>query len=165
MRLLTVLTCVLVLAAPIPAQNSPGSSNKAEVTFYSLPVSLLGGLSKSDPGAFKGRLFDGDHQLAFMEPARFITFAMDPGAHIFSAASWITEQPNPGAHVTMNLVPGHHYFVETGHWAGGYLFLIRDIPCVVAQHHNTHSKPLEADHLRPDGIPIAVYETSFPACS
>lgn len=146
----------------LPSESVPVED--AQVTFYSNPISLLGGLPGHDLGAFKGRIFDGDHELAFLEPAHFVTFRIPPGIHVLSAASWVNKHSKPGAHLTMNIGPGQQYFVECGTTSLGPLFVIRDVACTRAQAANQKTKPLEAVHVRPDGKPILVLRSFFPQC-
>ena len=146
------------------AQASPSPVEDAQVTFYSNPITLLGGLPGHDLGAFKGRIFDENHELAFLEPAHFVTFRISPGIQILSAASWMNKHSNPGAHLTMNIGPGQQYFVECGTTSFGPVFVIRDVACTMAQAANRKTKPLEAVHIRPDGKPILVLRSSFPQC-
>ena len=104
----------------------------------------------------------------FMEPARFVTFNFTPGPHVFSATWWTTKHANSGAHVTLDLVANQHYFIETfvidTNWLGSVRLYINGVSCEGAQRENVNTKPLEPTHLRPDGIPLAVPETSFPQC-
>ncbi len=74
---------------------------------------MLGGLPGHEHAAFKGRIYDEDRQLAFMEPAHFVTFNFVPGPHVFSATWWTTKHANSGAHVTLDLIADQHYFIET----------------------------------------------------
>lgn len=155
---------VLLLASISYAQEKTPLSSEAQITFYSFPITVTGGLPGHKPGAFKGRIFDGDHQLAFMEPAHFITFHVASGVHVFSAASWMNKHADNGAHITLNLEANRHYFVQTGTLSFGPPFVIREVNCADAQRDNPHTKPLELVHLSPDGIPVAVRDTSFPQC-
>lgn len=169
-RWLCVLNVSVLAAIPALAQGPPVASPSAQVTFYSHGVTILGGLPGHDPAAFKGRLFDADHQLAFMEPGHFITFNMAPGLHTLSATWWTTKHSNSGAHITLNLVEGKQYFIETMVLNSGFMFgsvslKIREVTCETAERDNTHSKPLEATHLRSDGVPIALPSTTFPPCA
>jgi hypothetical protein len=145
-------------------QASPSPVEDAQVTFYSNAITLLGGLRGHDLGAFKGRIFDGDHELAFLEPAHFVTFRISPGLHVLSVASWVNKHSKPGAHLTMNIGAGQQYFVECGTTSFGPLFVIRDVACTRAQVTNQKTKPLEVVHVRPDGKPILVLRSSFPQC-
>jgi hypothetical protein len=154
----------LISAWPSCAQPNSSTSDDAYITFYSPPVTLLGGLPRHDLGACKCRIFDGDKQLAFMGPARFITFRIAAGAHVFSAVPWMYKQSNHGAHMDVDAEPGQHYFVECGTPAFGPTFVIREVVCAVARDIGQRTKPLEPAHLRPDGRPILVTETSFPQC-
>lgn len=163
------LTGVLILASvalsrSASAQTNPSQVEDAQITFYSNPVTLMGGLPHHAPGAFKGRIFDGDHELAFLEPDHFVTFRISPGLHVLSAASWMNKHAEPGAHLTMNIEPGRQYFVECGTTAFGPTFVIKDVPCQRAQAATQKAKPLEAAHVRPDGKPILVSTSSLPSC-
>jgi hypothetical protein len=146
------------------AQASTSPIEDAQVTFYSNPITVSGGLPGRDLGAFKGRIFDGDHQLAFLEPGHFVTFRISPGLHDLSAASWMNSHSKPGAHITMNIGSGQQYFVECGTTSFGPIFVIRDVACTKAQIANQKTKALEAVHVRPDGKPILVSGSSFPKC-
>jgi hypothetical protein len=55
---------------------TPSNTQPALVTFFSNGMSLLGGLPGHRSQSFRGKLFDGDQQLASMEPAHFITFTL-----------------------------------------------------------------------------------------
>ena len=151
-------------ASTTPAQQLSAPRSDALVTFYSHAVTVKGGLMGPSLGAFMGRIFEGDHQIAFMEPSRFVTFHLAPGTHVFSAVSWMNKSANHGAHLTLNLEANQHYFVETGTLAVGPPFVIRQVPCGRAALENAHTAPLEFAHLRPDGRSIAVNDVSFPAC-
>lgn len=163
-RLWLALLVLIIPAEVCPCyaqQNSTGDDGY--VTFYSRSVTLSGGLPRHDLGACKGRLFDGDKQLAFMEPARFVTFRISAGPHAFSAGPWMYKHSNHGAHVSIHIAPGRHYFLECG-TTFGPPFVIREIACPVAWETGEHTKPLESAHLRPDGRPLLVPEASFPQC-
>jgi hypothetical protein len=156
------------LLFPALAQNAAPALPQAQVTFYSHRVTMLGGLPGHEHAAFKGRIYDEDRQLAFMEPARFVTFNFTPGPHAFSATWWITKHATSGAHVTLDLVANQHYFIETfvvnTNLSGAVKLYITEVTCEGAQRENVSTKPLEPTHLRSDGIPLAVHETSFPQC-
>jgi hypothetical protein len=164
--LLAAFSILVVLASwrSACAQARPSAAEDAQVTFYSNPVTLLGGMPGRGLGAFKGRIFDGDHELAFLEPAHFVTFRISPGLHVLSATSWINNHSKPGAHLTMDVGSGQQYFVECGTTSLGPIFVIRGVACTSAQAANHKTKPLEAVHVRPDGKPILVPGSSFPQC-
>jgi hypothetical protein len=169
MRLTCTVFFVLGLALPAFAQNVATAPPQAQVTFYSHGVTVMGGLPGHEPGAFKGRIYDEDHQLAFIEPGHFVTFNLNPGLHILSATWWITKHAKGGSHVTINLVADQHYFIETSVLNSGFAFgnlnlVIKEVTCEGAQQDNVHNKPLEPTHLRPDGVPIAVLDKAFPQC-
>ena len=161
---------LLVTAASAQANpaspQAPSGTSDAVVTFYSNPVTVLGGLPGAKKGAFKGRLYDGQEELAFMEPNRFITFHLAPGPHVFAAGSWMGRGAYPPGHLSLELKPGQHYFVEGGVDALLVVrFSLKERTCAEA-HEGRRSEPLplEAKHLRSEGIPAAVKEMSFPAC-
>jgi hypothetical protein len=162
----------LLLGSPLVgshgfSQSTPAETQEAKVTFYSSHVTLTGGLPGRQPGAFKGRLFMEDKQLAFMEPGHFVTFVLPSGPHILSATTWLAKHSDSGAHITMNLGAGQHYFIETmtlNNWLGAVRFDIKEVSCQDAQKNNAHNKPLEPTHLRPDGVPPFIADTVFPAC-
>lgn len=169
LRLLLVVALLLASIRPMAAQTAPGALPQAQVTFYSHGITLLGGLPGHDPAAFKGRIFDEDHQLAFMEPGHFVTFNLAPGPHVLSANWWTTKHAKGGAHVLVNLVGDQQYFIETMVLNSGLFgirvnLLIKEVTCEGAQKDNLRSKPLEPTHLRPDGVPLAVAATAFPQC-
>ncbi len=165
----SVLSKTSVEAAVLPSAAQTAPDAPAQVTFYSHAVTVLGGLPGHQPAAFKGRIFDEDRQLAFMEPGHFVTFNLTPGPHILSATWWIAKHAKGGAHLPINLVANQQYFIETMVLNSGLLFgtvnlHIKDVSCSSAQQDNLHSKPLEPSHLRPDGVPLAVPATAFPPC-
>jgi len=146
------------------AQSSSPVAANAQVTFYSNSVSLFGGMPGSKLAAFKGRIFEGDRQLTFLEPGHFVTFAVPSGPHEFSAAAWFSKHSSPGAHLTIDTQSGHRYFVECGVTTFGPVFVIREVDCSVAQTVGSRMKPLEPVHLRPDGKSLFVPQSSFPQC-
>jgi hypothetical protein len=159
----------LTLAQTPRAQSTAVAKPQALVTFYSHGVTPLGGLPGHGSSAFKGRIYEGDHQLAFMEPAHFVTFSFDPGPHMFSATWWTTTHAKGGAHVAMELDADQHYFIEAVVLNSGFAFgnvnlFIKEVTCEGAQADNLRTKPLEPTHLRPDGAPIAVADKYFPKC-
>jgi len=158
------LALCFLAALPSASQNTHGSPSDALVTFYSNRITTLGGLPGHRWGAFKGRLFDSGDQLTFIEPAHFVTFRVVPGMHLFTANSWVSKHSDQGAHITMQIQAGHRYFIETGTFATGPIFGIRDVSCQFAQSEGANLKPLESAHVRPAGKQIAVQETAFPGC-
>jgi hypothetical protein len=163
-RLTTPALGIFFLLALTSGQESPATLPEAQVTFYSNEITVLGGTLGHKPGAFVGRIFDGDDQLAFMEPATFVTFHLTPGIHVFSATSWTVKHPEPGVHITVNLDANQHYFIESGSVSKEPLFLLRNVSCRDAQNDNARSKSLKATHLRAHGIPLVVHKTTFPPC-
>lgn len=161
---LTLAACAFVLVAAAVGQQPEVPASNALVTFYSRAVTIKGGLAGQSLGAFRGRIFDGDRQLAFMETSRFITFRVSPGAHLFSAVSWMNKNADHGAHLTLSLEASQHYFVEVGTTTLGPPFVIRQVPCEKAASENPHIQSLEAKHLKPAGLSIAVNEPVFPSC-
>jgi hypothetical protein len=164
--LLFALSCTFCRSQAQSAAISP--DKEAEVTFYSNNITARGGLPGHQAGAFKGRLFDEDRQLAFMEPGHFITFKVPAGLHTFSATNWMAKHATNGAHVTLDLAAGEHYFIQAlvlSTYLGSTTTYINKVTCEGAAQEAKHSKPLERNHLRPDGAPLAVAETAFPTCS
>ena len=167
-----VLFCALILVGPAHSQDVTAtqdvtaSVSDAKITFYSNKITLTGGTRGKKPGAFMGRIFDGDHELAFMVPARFVTFRVRPGLHVFTATSWMSKSANfrVRAQITMDLAANEHYFFESGTLSDSPTFVLQNVTCAEARQDNTRTKPLKSGHLRPDGIPIVVSETSFPQC-
>ena len=169
LRLTRVIVTTLISVLPATAQTASSALPQAQVTFYSHGVTALGGLPGHNPGAFKGRIFDEDHQLAFMEPGHFVTFNLAPGLHTFSATWWTAKHAKSGAHVLLNLVADQQYFIETMVLNSGFMFsnvnlFIKEVTCEGALQDNVRNKPLEPTHLRPDGVPLAVATTAFPQC-
>ncbi len=158
------LTLCSLVAFSAAAQDTTESPSQALVTFYSNHITMLGGTPGHQWGAFKGRLFDRVDQLAFMEPAHFITFRIPAGTHVFTANSWMNRHSDQGAHITIDIRPGRRYFIETGSFPGEPIFGIRNVRCQFAQSESADLKPLEPVHLRPAGKTIAVIEKSFPPC-
>jgi hypothetical protein len=164
-RQISLAVVFLILsAASTAAQDNPKSEPEALVTFYSNHITLLGGTPGHRWGAFKGRVFDGDKQLAFIEPAHFVTFRLPVGVHVFTANSWMNKSSKKGSHLKMDIEAGHRYLIECGSFAGSPVFGIREVSCPSAQSAGKDLKPLESVHLRADGSPIVIPETSFPNC-
>lgn len=168
MRILLLPFASLLAAISALAQNTNAPSQQTQVTFYSHRVTMLGGLPGDQHAAFKGKIYDQDHLLAFMEPDHFITFNFVPGPHVFSATWWTTKHAKGGSHVALNLVANQHYFIETfvlnTNMLGAVKLYINEVNCEGAEKENVNTKPLEPTHLRPDGIPLAIPEKSFPQC-
>lgn len=167
---LAVLGTCAPLSAQTPADPSPSSSlitksALASVTFYSNKTSLLGGLPGAQGAAFKGRLFWGDKQLAFMEPGHFITFAFAPGKYYFTAASWLIKSPTGGYDFSLDVEAGHHYFLEATSRNLPPFFGLNLIKCDKATKAAGRNKPLERVHISPDGAALVVQESAFPTCS
>jgi hypothetical protein len=151
-------------ASEVPAQNV----QPALVTFVSNGVSLTGGFPGQKSQSFRGKLFAGNESLAMMQPAHFTTFTFKPGTLEFTAQTWMATGPAGGAHLTIDLVAGKHYFVEVrtrNAWPVTKMFGIKEITCQQALKEHEHDKPLEAEHIKEGGESIAVVEPSFPACS
>ena len=151
-------------AIPAAPQNTNEPPSEALVTFYSNHITMLGGFSGHRWGAFKGRLFNGVDQLAFMEPAHFITFRVSPGIHVLTANSWMNKHSDQGAHITVDLHAGRRYFIETGSFTAEPMFGIRNVDCQFARSEAADLKPLEPAHFRPAGKTVAVSEATFPSC-
>jgi hypothetical protein len=158
------LSLCFLAASTAASQDMHDSPSEGLVTFYSNHITVLGGIPGHPWGAFKGRLFDGGDQLAFMEPAHFITFRVVPGMHVFTADSWMNKHSDHGAHITMSVQAGHRYFIETGSFATEPIFGIREVSCQFAQGEGADLKPLESVHFLPAGKLMALPETSFPRC-
>ena len=158
---------VLAQSAAPSAQSiaPPAEPVVATVTFYSNKVSLLGGLPGARGAAFKGHLFWGDTQLAFMEPGHFVTFALTPGTYRFTAASWITKTPVGGYDLLLTMQGGQHYFLEATSRSLPPPFGLNPIPCEKAEIAAGRNKPLEKVHLSTEGEALVVPETTFPKCS
>lgn len=167
MRFAYIAICFLPVSAAL-AQRDPTSGSNAQVTFYSHRVTLLGGLVGHSPAAFKGRLFDADEQLAFIEPGHFVTFEMTPGNHVFTAASWMAMHAKGGSPTAIDLAADQQYFLEVQVLKvglGGTRTLVKEVTCEAAKQDNIAAKPLEPVHLRPAGRALIVSQTSFPLCS
>lgn len=158
------LTLCSLVPFSVVAQNTNEPPSEALVTVYSNHITMLGGTPGHRWGAFKGRLFDSVDQLAFMEPAHFITFRVSPGTHVFTANSWMSKHSDSGAHITIDLHAGRRYFIEAGSFPGEPIFGIRNVSCQFARSEASDLKPLEPVHFRPAGKTVAVSETSFPQC-
>jgi hypothetical protein len=163
-RVCFAVVFIILSAASTIAQDNAKSETEALITFYSNHITLLGGTLGHPWGAFKGRVFDGDKQLAFMEPAHFVTFRIPVGVHVLAANSWMDKNSKKGAHITMNIEAAHRYFIECGSFAGPPVFGIREVSCQSAQSVGKSLKPLEPVHLRAAGSPFVIPETSFPNC-
>jgi len=152
------------------AGNSAAPSQKAQpafVTFVDNGISLTGGLPGQKSQSFRGKLFIENEVLAEMQPAHFITFALEPVTVEFTAQTWMATGPKGGAHITLNLVAGKHYFIELrtkNAWPVTKMFGIKELTCQQPQKEHEHDKPLDASHVKVADPPV-VAETSFPACS
>lgn len=90
----------------------PQKAQPALVTFVDNGMSLGGGLPGQKSQSFRGKLFIENVLLAEMQPAHFITFDLQPVTVEFTAQTWMATGPHGGAHITLNLVAGKHYFIE-----------------------------------------------------
>jgi hypothetical protein len=168
-----VIFAAFVCSVSLLAQTgtSPGPVQKAQtvlVTFVDNGMSLAGGFPGGKSQAFRGKLFVEDELLATMQPAHFITFTFQPVTVEFTAQTWMATGPTGGAHITLDLVAGKHYFIEVRTrqaWPATKMFGIKEITCQQALKEHEHDKPLEASHAKAGGDPAVVMETSFPACS
>jgi hypothetical protein len=170
---LAVAFATLVCPVSLYAQGGgtevpPQNVQPVLVTFVSNGMSLTGGFPAQKSQSFRGKLFAGNQSLAMMQPARFTTFTFKPGTLEFTAQTWMATGPAGGAHLTIDLVAGKHYFVEVrtrNSWPATKMFGIKEITCQEALREHEHDKPLEVDHIKEGGESIAIVEPSFPACS
>lgn len=163
-RIYLAATLLVLCATEVIAQNDARPDTEALVTIYSNHITPLGGTLDHQWGAFKGRFFDGEKQLAFIEPAHFVTFRLPAGEHVFTANSWMNKSSTKGVHASMTLEAGRRYFIECDSFAGAPVFGIREVSCQSVQKVGMSLKPLEPVHIRPAGGHLAVSEASFPDC-
>ena len=170
MKLVPMMTfCWLFAAISATAQNraqTPATPPpRVRVTFYSSGDKVM-----TIPGsraAFIGKLFDNDRELALINRRRFVTFRLAPGTHIFSSNWWPTTAPAGGAHLTIDLVAGHHYYISTSFEEGGFEgehMIVQEVTCQDARLASAGMRPLEDKHVRPEANATEIEETSFPKC-
>ena len=161
------LIVFLLFASASCARGQTASTlpSQVTVTFYSSGSSWRSGWP-GKLGPFLGRLFDGEHQLAFIDRGRFVTFSLLPGVHVFAADWWTSHHPG-GAHLTVELEPDEHYFIRLAVQSGSFGSVaqhIQQVTCEGAQQDNTATKPLDRKHIKPDGLSSFVNAASFPLC-
>jgi hypothetical protein len=168
-RLSTLLFFLAPLATPAVPQTATPPQPTALVTFYSSGSFWKTAVPGYKYGNFKGRIFDEYDQLANISPGYFVTFKLDAGPHTFSDNSWVIASPKGGAHLKIDLVADHHYYIgtyiETTPLVVIAAFRIEERTCEQAQKDNTDTHPLESKHLMKYGSATVVTETSFPTCS
>jgi hypothetical protein len=156
--------CVAPLAG---AQTSSSGTDQALLRFYSNEKTLWSGLPGSH-GGFLGTVFVDGHLLALLERHRFVTFKVAPGLHSLASNWWMSKHEDNGARLNMNLLADHHYVISTAFkgdaFPGSSSIEMKERTCEDANLANRDMKPLEAKHLRPDGVPIVVTESAFPPC-
>jgi hypothetical protein len=163
-----IVLALVLLARPALPQNAPPALPKAHVTLYSSGSFWKSAKPGYKHGDFAGRIFIGDDQLATIRPGHFVTFALDPGIHTFSAGTWLLTKPVGAAHLQVDLQPGQHYdlgtYLETTLLFGSE-FRIELSDCDDAQKDNLKTRPLDAKHLKDYGKTRVVTQTSFPPCT
>ena len=149
--------------APPPAPPPPGY-----VTLFSHPLSLTSFMPGTRNGFYSGRIYEGDHQLAHLQPSRFVTFAVTPGSHIFAANSMTSKTSEGGGTLTLDIQSGQHYFVQASIKVSSNImelaFVLKQVPCTEAQTTNKKSKAASDKDLFPEGAKIVVPDTTFPEC-
>jgi hypothetical protein len=166
MKTIWRVACGLVLAFPAFAQNKAPTIQPAKVTFYTRAWSIKGGLPGHELTGFNGKLFEADHRLASMQPGHFISFTFIPGQHVFSAAPWFAKHAKNGANLSLDLGEGENRFVELMFisTATSSQILLKEVTCEGATKDNAANKPLDRDHLLPDGAAITTSSTEPPSC-
>lgn len=169
MKRIMAIVAVSVCSASLLAQTGTPAAPAAKtalVTFVDDGFSALGGTPGQRSQSFRGKLFIENQLLATIEPAHFITFALDPVTVEFTAQTWMATGPAGGTHITLNLEAGKHYFIELRtrqSWPISKMFGVKEITCQQAQKEHAHDVPLEASHVKVTDPPVGV-ESSFPAC-
>lgn len=167
-KLFACICSVSLLAQSSKPDTSSLKPKRATVTFVDNKMSLTGGLPGQKSEAFRGKLFIENQLLATMVPGHFVTFELDPVTVDFTAQTWMATGPTGGAHITLSLVAGKHYFIEVRTkqaWPVTKMFGIKEITCEEAEQEHEHDEPLDSSHVKANGDPPAVAETAFPACS
>jgi hypothetical protein len=170
---LPIIFTILMCSLPLMAQrdNTATSTQKTQpalVTFVDNGMTLAGGLPGQKSQAFRGKLFVENQLLAEMQPSSFITFEFEPVEVEFTAQTWVATGPSGGAHLTLTLVAGKHYFIELRTkqgWPFTKMFGIKEITCQQAQKEHEQDKPLDRTQVKVTGDPVALVEVSFPPCS
>lgn len=150
----------------MPPANPVGDA--ALVTFYSTGSFWKSAAPGYKYGAFAGLIFDGSQQLAHIRPGRFVTFSLPPGPHVFTTNFWVFATPKGGAHLDLNLVANHHYFLGTYFETTPLLVIsspaIEEVECQDAQKNATKAEPLARNHIKENVRYTTVAESSFPPC-
>jgi hypothetical protein len=167
MKTMWSIACGLAFAVPVFAQDIPPSMQRTQVTFYTRASSIKSGLPGHELIGFNGKLFEADHRLLSMQPGHFISFTFAPGQHVFSAAPWFAKHAKSGVHLSLDLVEGENRFVELMFvgTATSSQIRLKEVTCEGATRDNTINKPLDRNHLFPEGAAIATSSTEFPSCS
>ena len=165
MRLATTFLGAFMLPLQAFAQNTPPAPLPVQVTFFSSGKSFL--MLPGSRAAFVGKVFDEHRELALLGRHRFVTFNLAPGIHVLSSNWWLTTGPAGGTHLTIDLVPGIHYYIsesleEVG--LGGTKIIMEEVTCEDAQQANVDTKPLAHKHIGRDGITTALAQATFPRC-
>ena len=164
-RLARIFLGILLLPLPAFAQDTPPTPSPVQVTFYSSGKTFM--MLPGSRAAFMGKVFDENRELALLGRHRFVTFNLAPGIHVLSSNWWLTTGPAGSTHLTINLVAGIHYYISTSFEEYGLAaskIIMKEVTCEDAQQANVDTKPLEQKHLKPDGIALALTQTTFPQC-
>lgn len=168
------LRIVLCLHLALPAtslfsQDKVADPAFVQVTFYSTGSFWKASVPGYNHGMFNGIIFDGKRQLAHITPGHFVTFNLSPGQHIFAANYWVNRTVKGAAHLKIDLVANHHYYVGTYFKTTPLLVVstprIEQESCEDAQKHARTATPLENKHVTEESIPLVVSESVFPPCS
>jgi len=165
---MTVLLLVALIAA---LHAAPCFAQTGTVTFYtpgnSAKTVATGFLPKSEQ-PFTGWLFDGSRRLVHVQPGRFISFRLNPGAHSFTVP-WHSARPGKEA-LVINVEAGGEYCVRlyakmTNFEVVPFQWMksqIEETPCQRAQREAARMKPIEIKRVDPAVRAELDPATSFP---
>jgi hypothetical protein len=152
----------MILALPALGQD-------AIVTFYSVG-SLLKADAKQAVTAkgkmpFVGWIFDGDHRLAYLQGARFMTLQLPAGQHTF-AGGLHSKHVAKNSSLVMRLEPGQHYCIRLGLEYENFVLVethkgtLDPVDCVPAKAEARDSRPLDLKSVEERARNLLVSSTS-----
>jgi hypothetical protein len=146
------------------AQEAGSAASSAQVTFYTIGLlkSEFTGLTDFKHDPFIGNIFDGDQELALLEPGRFVTFNLQPGEHVFSGNWKSRHRPDPKAVLKLSLVANQHYYVGIFGASFHMSPSIGQASCKEASKYG--GKPLESKRIGASVAGLVVNERAFPQC-